>query len=1128
MDLSEFEWSVSSNVGSEPVPSETADRHMARMLARLPRAKEPSASLSSSIGVDDRNHACIGPTVDTRDLRVFDALHQGADVGPKGSWWAGRSIGRYAVLESLGRGGMGAVYKAYDPQLDRAVAIKVLHAEVDQEHTARLRREAQALAKLSHPNVVQVYEVGEADGQTFIAMELVRGQTLRTWMEESKKPRSWQECVNVYLQAGAGLAAAHEAGLVHRDFKPDNVIIDAKGQVRVLDFGLARWAVNTYAWHEDDRPADLDAKNIALEASLTQSGTILGTPLYMPPEQWHGEDAGARSDQFSFCVALYEALYGQRPFAIETIYELMGSDSWDAKARIQRPEAGKAAVPFRLRQVVLRGLAHNPEQRWPSMGALLVELRRLAVPRGFRVIARGLAVGLAAVAASMAFGYYLQVKERCTGARAHLDGVWDDSHRRRVRGAILGTELSFAPDTWERIEVRLDDYARAWEGKYTEVCEATSVRDEQTKEAMDLRMACLHDRKSALGAAVRVLVDADDTVVEKAVPLIEALPSMDRCDDLDWLQQLRQRVPPPEDPRVAHEVDVLRRQLVSIKAEREAGRYADALKHLESVVQRAKTLGYEPLLAKVLLERGRAREQGDDFIDAERDLERAFMLAADHGHDALVANAAISLVSVVGTRQERHELALVWGKMALALSLGPEIETTAEANALENIGLVLQHQDKLSEALAHLQQALVIKEQELGKNHTAVAKTLSNIGTVFQQQDKLSEALNYHRQALSILEQILGENHTSVAMALNNIGIVMRRRGKLSEALTYLERALAIQELAWGKDHTYVAKTLGNIGTLLMDRGESSAALTCYQRALAIFEQAFGENHIAVARTLVNIGIVLIRQGKSSEALIHCQRALAIEEQVLGKRHTSVAIALGEIGVALMEQGKLSEALTNYQRALDIFEHALGEQHTSVAIALSNIGIVLMKQGQLVEAMSHFQRASSIEEEVLDPNHIFIAKNLVGIGTVLIKQGKEAEAKGQFQRALAIFEQRLGPDHPDIAYPLIGLAKIALNRREFATARTHAERAVSVREAGQVVPTLLALARFTLARSLWNDRTERKRARVLAQKARDAFSEYGEGREDDVAEIDAWLAKHRTRSPMHEDQTAGPFGGVSR
>jgi len=974
-----------------------------------------------------------------------------------------RQMGRYAVLDKLGEGGMGVVLKAYDRELDRQVALKVLHPEHDERYTQRLRREAQAMAKLSHPNVVQVYEVGEIEGRTFVALELVKGQALDKWMRQRPRP-SWRACVNVFLQLGAGLAAAHERGLVHRDFKPGNAIVDDNGRPRVLDFGLAR---KVESEQDDESSRVRRARTVddtpALDTPLTRDGAVMGTPAYMPPEQMNGYEADARSDQFSFCVSLYEAVYGERPFAGCTLEALMVSIAGGAV----RPVPKGSKSPGKLRAVLLRGLAVDPAQLWPSMESLLGELRRLVAPRSRRGL--GLTVGLLGMGAALGGPQYLERQSRCRGAVVQLDGVWDEERRQEVEDAVLGTEVSYAADTWERIEPRLDEYAHVWVGKHTEVCEATSVQGEQTEEAMELRMGCLHERKVALGAAVTVLADADATVVEKAVQLVEALPAMDRCDDLERLEHMHRRVPPPDDPAVETEVEALREWLAGVKAELGAGRYADALEHVEPIVQRAEALGYGPLMAEALVQRGDTREETDELVAAERDFEQAFTLAAEHGHDAVAAKAVVKLTWVVGFRQGRHELGVVLGRTALALSRGPEVETTTQASSLNNLGVILQEQGKLEEALTHQQRALLIFEQALGKQHSFVADALGNIGIILQMQGKLEEALTYQQRALAIYEQALGRQHTKVANSLMNIGVVLQMQGKLEEALIY------------------------------------------QQHALVIYEQALGRQHTEVADVLMNFGYVLREQGRLEEALAYQQRALVIYEQALGKQHYFVAAVLNHIGAILQLQRELEEALTHYQRALAIFEQKLGKQHPSVADVLMNIGNILQMQGKLEEALTHQQRALAIKEQALGKQHSSIAQSLNNMGNVLQLQGKLEEALECYRRALAIFEQALGKQHPALAFPLLGLANVALDQRELDTARAHAERAVSVREAGEVAPRLLAYARFTLARTLWNDRAERERAHALAQQARDAFVEYGQGHEGDVAEIDAWLAKHRVR-----------------
>lgn len=281
----------------------------------------------------------------------------------------GDKLGRYVILSHLGQGGMGVVYVAYDPELNRKVAIKLIRGRHHEDATVhlRLQREAQAMAQLSHPAVVAVYDVGTVDERVWIAMEFVVGQTLSRWLKEKK--RDWVEIIAVFLRAGEGLAAAHATGLVHRDFKPDNVMIGDDGRVRVMDFGLARVEGARLA-ERPASPSTLPA-DLVLEFELTRSHALLGTPRYMSPEQWNGSPTDARTDQFSFCVALWDALYGAPPFSGGGAAELMFAVT---QGRMTPPPKGTKVPPW-VHKVLSRGLTVDPAQRWPSLGALLDALR---------------------------------------------------------------------------------------------------------------------------------------------------------------------------------------------------------------------------------------------------------------------------------------------------------------------------------------------------------------------------------------------------------------------------------------------------------------------------------------------------------------------------------------------------------------------------------------------------------------------------------------------------------------------------------------------------------------------------------------------------------------------------------
>ncbi|MCA9636376.1 MAG: serine/threonine protein kinase, partial [Myxococcales bacterium] len=332
-----------------PSAEETRSSQGAAKGARVRPPGEPSASealRSQELLAETLAHDLAHPVIDLSSDRV----------------------GRYVVLSKLGQGGMGAVYTAYDEELDRRVALKLVResAGVDTLGHARMQREAQAMARLSHPNVVQVYDVGSHEGQIFIAMEYVRGSTLRTWQErrDPATAAGRRAILDMYMQAGRGLAAAHRAGMVHRDFKPDNVLVGDDGRARVLDFGLAA-SISQAATASGP---ELDTASAA--TGLTLTGAVLGTQAFMAPELFLARPSDARTDQFSFCVALYRALYRAPPFAGETFTALASSVcSGELEAAPER-----TAVPPWLRAVLVRGLARDPADRYPDMDALLAAL----------------------------------------------------------------------------------------------------------------------------------------------------------------------------------------------------------------------------------------------------------------------------------------------------------------------------------------------------------------------------------------------------------------------------------------------------------------------------------------------------------------------------------------------------------------------------------------------------------------------------------------------------------------------------------------------------------------------------------------------------------------------------------
>jgi serine/threonine protein kinase len=456
----------------------------------------------------------------------------------------GATLGRYVVLDLLGSGGMGVVYAAFDPGLSRKLAIKLLRPEAasclrGDEVKARLLREAQAMACLSHANVIAVHDVGTVGGEVFIAMEYVDGCTLKEWLKAEQ--RDWPEIVAMFLQAGRGLSAAHSAGIVHRDFKPDNVLVGKDGRARVLDFGLARGAEAA----EDEQAIQLDAhgQNATsmarqpLAGNVTKTGTLIGTPAYMAPEQIGGGQVDARTDQFSFCAALYQALYRELPFEGDTLSERL------IAVREGRLRSSKAPtkVPGWLRSVVIQGLQPESGARHPSMDVLLHQLHQNPA-KPWRRISAVAALVLATAVPLVSYRAVVRSQSLpCQGAAKKLAEIWDPKREDAIHQAFLSTTQPQAAEVFRSVKRALDQQAQSWVAMHTEACQATRVRGEQSDELLDLRMGCLQSRLEEMRALTDLFAQASARIVETSVEAANALTPLRGCADA---VALRERVQP--------------------------------------------------------------------------------------------------------------------------------------------------------------------------------------------------------------------------------------------------------------------------------------------------------------------------------------------------------------------------------------------------------------------------------------------------------------------------------------------------------------------------------------------------------------------------------------------------------
>lgn len=904
----------------------------------------------------------------------------------------GDRVGRYVVQARVGAGAMGVVYAAYDPELDRKVALKLINPESSagsdpsaaSERTLRLQREAQAMARLSHPHVVAVHDVGEINGQIFIAMELIDGTTLREWLQDAR--RGWREVLRAMTSAGQGLVAAHESGLVHRDFKLDNVLRSREGRVLVTDFGLARPLWSAEAAQRRDGSGGSDAGAALLGVELTRTGAFLGTPVYMAPEVLDGQPADALSDQFSFCVALYEALYGKRPYSATDL-----AAQRDEKRRgAVRPAPAGSRVPGWLRRAVWRGLHPLREQRHASMAALLRTLGR--DPDGGRRRWLG-AAGAAVLVGALLGGVYLRAPGRlCRGADKRLTNVWDGAARDAVRAALLATGRPLAADTWQRIGSLLDDYRRDWIAVSTEACEATRVLGTQSDSMLALRMDCLERRLEELKALSELLLHADPELIAHAVTAARALTPIAVCSDR---AALTARVRPPEEGAVRARVEAIRRSLAHGHALDRAGRFTDGLLVAERAAAEASATPYRPIAAESLLLHGRLTAHAGRPRAAERILLSAIAAAESARHDEVAALAWLELLDAI--RILRPADAQMGEALATAAVERLGGSGMLRAQLLDRIGSIRLAQGQYPEAASSFRTAL-----ELAGDDRLAPEILAHLAVVLGHLGKNDEKLAALRRALAVQEELLGPQHPLLGEIIERLADVLADQREYAESESMYRRALALRESGLEPTDPRIAESLADLALLLHETQRSLAALPLLQRALALNEQAFGPEHPDVAAVLDDLGLVLHDLNRPAEARLRFERSLAIREKALGSAHPLVGASLEHLARTLLELGDNGGALSRHQRALAIGEKALGPDNPELFPALMGIGKTYLYLNQPRAALVPLQRACKLGEERPPASR---AECQYRLGVAHLRAGELAAARELFRAATPVLQE---------------------------------------------------------------------------------------------------------------------------
>ncbi|PRP93521.1 Serine/threonine-protein kinase PK-1 [Enhygromyxa salina] len=995
-------------------------------------------------------------------------------------------MGRYVLLDQLGAGAMGVVYSAYDPELDRKLALKLLHpGSSTREAKAtrnRLRREAQALARLTHPNVVAVHDVGTHAGRVFVAMEFVAGKTLRQWVRvDPLEPQRVSAVIEVFTAAGRGLAAAHRAGLVHRDFKPENVLIGDDGLVRVVDFGLARRSsdeevgddsLDISGTHSMDGESYEGIGSVAtrsLDISLTGTGRVMGTPAYMSPEQHVGEVATVRSDQFAFCVALWEALYGARPFPGRDLPSL--SLAVTSGQISEPPSDGPNAhhrVPAHVHRALLRGLSGDPDLRFSKIDDLLVALNH-DPRRRRRKIARIVGINLLGAAGVFAAGMWVADSfgepEAAPVVCEPVDlvsGIWGPQQHGLVAERFAQIDAPFAEHSAREVERRLDAYTAQWVSAWGETCE--TERSLGPSSVLELQRECLELRRRELEAFSAALIGTSTEEfrqrAEHAVAAAESLPPISTCRDPSRL-----RADPHVNPEQRERVASLQTRLSEARTLGRLGDRPKGLARAREVVAAARELDSQRMLIRALLVVGELEQQANEHDAAAEDLRQAYAIAEQQGEDWLRAEAATHLVGVLGFDLQRPGEAAVWEQVS-----GSVLERVGEPRDLRG-------------------------------------DWYYEVGTARMRQTELEAAEEALNRALELYEAVHGHDSREIERVLQRLGAVARERGDYERAVSYHTRLLTRREAAYGPDHPDVAAVHGSLGNDFYFRGDYREARSHYEQALRIIGECYGEDSPAYTPKLSNYAAVLERLGELDEAEAIQRKLLASNIARFGERDVRVTTSLENLGLVLISAGQFEDAAQLFRRSLSIRVEHHGDQHVATATTKLNLGYVLYHQGEYGPARKLYEQTLVTWVAKLGDDHPDLALVYGNTGDLDLEEGQLADAKRNFQRAFDLIAAALGDDAADLGYNLTGLARVALGEGAFDEAIELCERALHVRHGTWLPPGDLGLTQLTLSRALVGrgGAEDRSRARDLALLAREDFRRGRDERR--LGEVLAWITQ---------------------
>ncbi len=823
-------------------------------------------------------------------------------------------------------GGVGIVYAAYDPRLGRDVAIKTLRAQGSNADPNLLLREARAMAQLSHPNVMTVYDAGREEDRVFIAMELVSAPNLRVFLAAAPPA---DVVLRILLQAGAGLAAAHAEGLMHRDFKPDNVLVPEGAPVRVTDFGLARFI--------PEHISSVEPRTAAVRQLGDGSSARSGTPPYMSPEQLRGQEQGPLSDQWAYCVTCYEALAGFRPFTGHDLERL------STGASIAPPPL-PSSVPPRISRALRRGLSIDPAERFLNMGDLLRQLK----PRGSWLSPPRLAAlgGVGLLVATLVVG---RGTDPCTPDANRVAGVWDEPTQHGAMRSVAERD----PQAWPRLHARLDLQLETWLQTWTSICLAAQDGGIEPR-TLDARMACLDTNWRAFEATTAALEHPADSTLAEAMSAVQDLPPPQRC--LAPLESW-QAVLTSEQQHARAEIESSMRRSRTL---RRSGKPGKASRSSDEAVSRARAIAVPALLVDALLERGRARLALGDRGAAAEDAREATLLAEAERLHAQMAEASLDLADIARSLGQTPQEALQHTRRAEAALARTTPSPQLASRYSSTLARLLDAGGEPVRAYDHAREAVRVLERANQPDALALALALRTLGKVEISLREVATAERTLQRSRALLQDALGPGHPQEAQVLAYLGACSILAGDPERAIERLEAASAKFEA--NPSHPERMPTLANLGAALRDTGRLDESAARYHAALESIDTSVDPSGGKAAALWLNLAGVELERGRNAEAAAAAERAYDGLVAALGPSHPSTLTAQANLGRIQLLGGELEAATDNLREALRQREQVLGSEHLETVRTRHAWAMVRHASGDARAAIALLERVSAAYE----------------------------------------------------------------------------------------------------------------------------------------------------------------------